>query len=275
MATLLETLGLTPLHPSPGMPPAPAAATGAASPGPPVSLKMRPSDATATDAKLPADPKKQVDLLADAIVKVQDAAKRDKLVVLLRDALVKIPPVMSDKDARKAIDKAIDSLIESGSKKLLLSLIEAAVGKKATTMPDDDKRAQTGPPLKEKDLGEHILKSPEIPIGKPPAVHRNSFEFRGLPRSARPSSYIDFTLRTPDWFEPYGRMGAGWVLIMEADDYKKNRDGAARLKDRHIEQKGELKLSLAMPDDPGNYVIAIKVGPSLESYPVENIEIKK
>jgi hypothetical protein len=30
-----------------------------------------------------------------------------------------------------------------------------------------------------------------------------------------------------------------------------------------------------MPDDPGNYVIAIKVGPSLESYPVENIEIKK
>jgi hypothetical protein len=182
------------------------------------------------DLKLPADPQKQVDLLADAISKTQDAVKRDKLVRALRDAVAKIQPVMSEKDAKKQIDKAIDSLIESGSKKLLLSLIEAAVGKKATTMPDDDKRAQTGPPLKEKDLGEHILKSPEIPIGKPPAVHRNSFEFRGLPRSARPSSYIDFTLRTPDWFEPYGRMGAGWVLIMEADDYKKNRDGAARLK---------------------------------------------
>jgi len=106
-------------------------------------------------------------------------------------------------------------------------------------------------------------------------VHRNSFEFRGLPKTAKPSSYIDFKLRTPDWFEPYGKMGAGWVVIMEADDFKKNGETATRLHDRHIEQKGEISLSLAMPDDPGRFVIAVKVGPTFESYPVENIELKK
>lgn len=273
MATFLETLGLAPLRPAPGVPPPPDQAAAAGSSGPAVSLKMRADPAP--DPKLPADPKKQVDLLADAIVKVQDAAKRDKLVVLLRDAIVKIQPVMPDKDAKKAIDKAIDSLIATGSKKLLMTLIETVVGKKATKMPDEGKRDQIGPLVKEKDLGEHILKSPELPLpfDQPPKVHRNSFEFRGLPKKARASSYLDFKLRTPDWFEPYGKMGAGRVVVMLADDFKKNRDGAARLSDKRIENKGEVAMSLLLPLDPGSYVIGIVVGPGLESHPTEDIEL--
>ena len=277
MTTLLESLGL----PSLGLPAAVAlAASPAAAAGPgatPTSLKMRDPNATAPDSKLPADPKKQVDLLADAIVKVQDAAKRDKLVVLLRDALVKVQPVMPDKDAKKAIDKAIDSLVETGSKKLLTLLIETLVGKKATEMPPEDKREHTGPAVKEKDLGEHILKSPELPLpfDKAPKLHRNSFEFRGLPKKARASSYLDFKLRTPDWFEPYGKMGAGRVVVMQADDFKKNRDGAARLSDKRIENKGEVAMTVLLPIDPGSYVIGIVVGPGLESYPTEDIELTK
>ena len=278
MTTLLESLGL----PSLGLPAAVALAAGpataAGSGATPTSLKMRDPDATTPDPKLPADPKKQVDLLADAIVKVQDATKRDKLIVLLRDAIVKIQPVMPDKDAKKAIDKAIDSLIETGSKKLLTALIETLVGKAPTKMPDsDDQRGRRGPLVKEKDLGEHILKSPEIPLpfDKAPKLHRNSFEFRGLPKKARASSYLDFKLRTPDWFEPYGKMGAGRVVVMLADDFKKNRDGASRLSDKRIENKGEVAMSLLLPIDPGSYVIGIVVGPGLESYPTEDIELTK
>jgi hypothetical protein len=284
MATLLESLGL--------IAPQPASTAGAA-PATAPTLQMRPTESKpATGLKLPADyniddpkqpgtfkmpadPQAQVELLADAISKTQDAVKRDKLVRALRDALARIQPVMSGKDAKKDIDKAIDSLVESGSKKLLLTVIETIIGKKATEMPDDDHRTQTGPAMKEKDLGEHILKSPEIPIGKAPAVHRNAFEFRGLPKSAKPSAYIDFKLRTPDWFEPYGKMGAGWVVIAEADDFKKNGESARRVHDRHIEAKGEISLSLAMPDDAGQYVVAVKVGSTYEPYPVENIEIRK
>ena len=62
---------------------------------------------------------------------------------------------------------------------------------------------------------------------------------------------------------------------MEADDFKKNRQSAHNFHDVHIVAKGTLALSLAMPDDPGHYVIAIKIQADFESYPVEEIEVKK
>lgn len=225
------------------------------------------------DLKLPADPQKQVDLLAEAIAKTQDAVKRDKLVRALRDAVAKIQPVMSDKEAKKQIDKAIDSLIESGSKKLLLDLISALVGKGPSQQPDPDQPHPTGPNVQEKDLKEHILKSPEIPIGKPPAVHRNSFEFRGLPKTAKPSSYVSFKLVTPDWFDP-GKTPGSWVMIMTPADHDAGKL-AGNDTDVHIVQKGTLDLSMRMPDDPGSYVIVIKIQSAFEDYPVEAIELKK
>ncbi len=224
--------------------------------------------------KTSGDPQKQADLLAEAISKTQDAVKRDKLVSALRDLLARIQPVMPAKDAKKAIDKAIDSLVQSGSKKLLLDLITAIVGKGPSTAPDPDQPHATGPNVKEKDLGEHIFKSPEIPLDHVPKVIRNSFEFRGLKKTVKPSAYIDFKLLTPDWFDPNKTPGS-WVIVMEADDFKKNRQSAHDIHDVHIVAKGTLDLSLAMPDDPGKYVIAIKIQADFENYPVEEIEVKK
>lgn len=267
MGRILGPLGLPPLNlpaDAPTLAPVPSLRL-------PDDYQLPEGKPAGSDLKLPADPKKQVDLLIDAIGKVQGAAKRDKLVAALRDAIVKIQPVMSDKDAKKALDKAIDSLVESGSKKLLMALLEAATGRKATEVKDGD-RTQTGPPMKEKPLDEHIFTIPlPLPFDKPPPVHRGSFEFRGLPRKARVSSYVDFTLRTRDGFESF----TGDVVVMEADDFKKNGQHANRLKQKQIEDKGDVKMSIAMPDEPGQYVIGIFIRSVLESYPIEDIEVTK
>ena len=291
MATLLKVLGLP-------TPTAAAAAPAAAPPQtagggrlPPIeapdgrkidlNLPMgydpdAPAKKPVEFGKLPSDPRARVDFLADAVTKVQDAVKRDKLVTALRDAIVKIQPVMPDKEAKKKIDEAIDSLIATGSKKLLTALLVAIVGKAPTPMPEDGKRP-TGPPLKEKDLGEKIIKSPELPLpwDKPKKPTQNYFEFRGLPRKARAGSYIDFKLRTPHWFEPYGRMGAGRVVVMKAEDQKKEGDSATKLADKRIEEKGEVAMSIGLPDEPGDYVVGIYVGSGLEHTPLEPLELTK
>lgn len=290
MTTLLKALGLPTLA-APAAPPAaspPPIDVGRLPPveGPDgrlIDLNLpkgynpdAPARKPAFDTKLPSDPKERVDFLADAVAKVQDAVKRDKLVVALRDAIVKIQPVMPDKEAKKKIDEAIDSLISTGSKKLLTALLVAIVGKAPTKMPEDGQRP-TGPPVKEKDLGEVIIKTPELPLpwDKPKKTTQNFFEFRGLPRKARASSYIDFKLRTPHWFEPYGKMGAGRVVIMKALDHKKDGDRATKLSDKRIEEKGEVSMSLGVPDEPGAYVVGVYVGSGLESHPIEPLELTK
>jgi len=225
---------------------------------------------------MPSEPKARADFLADAIVQVKDAVKRDKLVAALRDTIVKIQPVMDDAEAKKKLNDAIDSLVETGSKKLLTALLTAIVGKAPTTMPPDGQRP-TGPPLKEKDIGEQIFKSPELPLpwDKPKKPTQNYFEFRGLPRKARASSYIDFKLRTPHWFEPYGKMGAGRVVVMKAEDHKKEGDRATKLSDKRIEQTGEVAMSIGLPEEPGAYVVGVYVGSGLEHTPIEPLELTK
>ena len=64
----------------------------------------------------------------------------------LRDAVAKIQPVMSDKDAKKQIDKAIDSLVESGSKKLLLALLTAVAARVRRRHPTPTSRTRSGRP---------------------------------------------------------------------------------------------------------------------------------
>ena len=295
--TLLKSLGLPTLAAAPSTAAPPAAAPRSASPPPidvsrlppvagpdgrPIDLNLpkgydpdAPVKKPAFD-KLPSDPKERVDFLADAVTRVQDAVKRDKLVVALRDAIVKIQPVMPDKEAKKKIDEAIDSLVSTGSKKLLTALLVAIVGKEPSKMPPDGQRP-TGPTVKEKDLGETIIKTPELPLpfDQPKKRQQNYFEFRTLPHTARVSSYIDIVLRTPHWFEPYGKMGAGRVVIMKAEDHKKEGDRATKLSDKRIEAKGDVKMSLAVPDDPGSYVVGVYVGSGLESNPLEKLALTK
>jgi hypothetical protein len=233
--------------------------------------KKRAGPPKAADPKLPADPRKQVELLADAIAKTDDAVKRDQLVRALRDVLAKIVPLMSNAEAKKQIDKLIEKGIDAGAKAALLKLIEAAVGQPAQTMPDDDHRTQYGPNIKEKDLKEHILSTPPIPFGKPPAVHRNRFEFRGLPTTAKPGVYVKFKLVTPDWFDPNKTPGS-WVMVMSTADYAQKKLGGNDT-DVHIDQKGTLDRSIRMPDEPGSYVIVIKIQSGFEGDP-EPIELK-
>jgi hypothetical protein len=225
--------------------------------------------------ELPADPVKRAQTLTDLIPLVGDAVQREPLVKALRDALAKITPFMSDADAGKKIDDAIGGLVEKGIKKAILELLKLAVGK-APTEVDRDAPPRYGPPLQERDLGEKIIKTPEIPLpwDKPKPVRRNSFEFRGLSPNYKASKYFSFKLLTPDWFEPYGKLGAGRVIIAGKEDYEKNGGRPTHLRDQRIEQKGEVKMSLAAPDEPGTYVMYIFLGTGPESHPVETLEVK-
>jgi len=242
----------------------------------PAAKKKSLDDAELSKAlkSLPTDPPKRAEALADLVTKVSDTAKRDPIVRALRDTIAKIQPIMSDADAKKKIDKAIDDLVSKGAKEALMALLKAAIGK-APTKVDRDAPRQDGPNLPETDLKEKIIKLPEmeLPFDKPPKVRRNSFEFLGLSKSYKPSKYFDFKLRTPDWFEPGGRMGAGWVVIASKDDYDKTSGRPRRLRDKRIDSKGELSMSLAAPDEPGRCVIFIVVGPGPENHPVHEFDV--
>jgi hypothetical protein len=287
---LLQALGLTsPAGTNPtGAGTKPMGATGPTGPlkpsnyDPPEEVPG-PKKKTLTDAELekalkslPTEPAKRAEALADLVTKVSDAAKRDPIVRALRDTIAKIQPIMSDADAKKKIDKAIDDLVAKGAKEALMALLKAVVGK-APTPVDRDAPRKDGPNMPEKDLGEKIIKSPEIPLpfDKPPKVRRNSFEFVGLSKSYKPSKYFDFKLRTPDWWEPAGKMGYSYVVIAAKDDYDKNKGRPTRLRDKRIDSKGELSMSLAAPDEPGRYVLYIVVGSGPEDYPVHEFDVAK
>lgn len=223
---------------------------------------------------LPADPVKRVETLADLVPRIGDAARRDPLVRTLRDTLAKIVPFMDEAEARKKIDAAIDGLVEKGIKTAIEALLKAAVGR-APTPVDPNAPPTYGPALKEKDIGEKIFKLPEMPLpwDKPKKPSQGFFEFRGLRPSYKPSKYFDVVVRTPDWFEPYGRAGAGRVVLSRQAEFAKSGSGAEHLADRRIEQKGDVKISIAAPDEPGRYALYIVVGPTAEHDPVETITV--
>lgn len=270
MGSLLDALGLDPSR----LPPATAAD------GRKVDLNLRKdydpgasANKPKVDFKMPSDPKQQVDLFARAIEKAQDAVVRDKLVRGLRDQIAKIPqPFLEPGEVKKKIDEAIRSLIESKSKELLLKLIEAAVGQSAQRMPEVDAKPRYGPQVQEKDLGEKILRIDlPFPGDQPKKITRGHFEFRGLPKRAKAGSYVSFKLLTPHWFDP-GKTPGSWVEAIRAEDHRRDGDAArSPLQGTHIEQTGELSLSLALPSDAGAWVIAIRIQSGLEGTPVEPI----
>ncbi len=242
-----------------------------------VDLKLRADyleDADITKAlkALPTDPPKRAEALADLILKVSDGARRDPLVRALRDLLVKIPqPFMTEAELKKKIDDGITSLVEKGIKEGVMAILKAVVGKEPTKT-DPNAPPRYGPPGKEvKVPGEVIIKTPELPLpwDKPKPVRRNSFEFRGLKPSYKVSKYFDFTVRTADWFEPYGKLGAGRVIIGP----KAGGTSGEKIRDKRIETKGDVAMSLAAPDEPGDYIMYIWLGPSAESHPVEAIKV--
>lgn len=233
------------------------------------------ADLTKALKNLPTEPVKRAEALADLVTKVSDKAKRDPIVKALRDVIAKIQPFMSDAEAKKKIDKAINDLVEKGVKEGLLQLLKAVVGKEPTKV-DRDAPRQDGPNMPEKDLGEKIIKTPpiDLPFDKPPKLKVLRFRIEA-PKTVKPSKYFDFTLTTPDGFKPDdSKTGAAWVQIATKDDYDKNGGRPPIGRGVHVTNKGKQALSHAAPDDPGRYVIFVKVGPGVEASSAEEFEVK-
>ena len=293
MTKLLDALGLPPAPPNAAPTRTP---TASASPTP-TGLGMRPAEDKSgkkpdnlglpgldlpkngsladpkkpIDLKLPDDPKKQVDLLADAIARTQDAARRDKLVKLLRDAIARIQPVMSDADAKKEINKLIDKGIDAAGKAALLKIIELVVGRSPSQAPeprpaasDRAEREGEGPRRAHpQDAGDPVRQA----TGGARAILSSSGACR---RARRPAAFVDVQVLTPDWFHP--DPPATWLTVVTAEAYKqKNLRGYEH--EVHLDSKGTLKLTIHLPDEPGSYVVVIKNGDRAEQEP-EPIELK-
>jgi hypothetical protein len=234
-------------------------------------------DAELTKAlkNLPADAPKRAEVLAELATQVSDKIKRDPIVRALRDTLAKIQPIMSDADAKKKIDKAIDDLVSKGIKDGIMALLKLVVGKEPSKV-DRDAPRKDGPNMPERDLNERIFKLPELPLpfDQPPKLKVLRFRLE-VPKTVKPSKYFDFTLTTPDGFKPDdSKTGATWVLISTKDDYDKNGGRPTVGRGVHVVAKGKQKLSHAAPDDPGRYVIFVKVGPGIEASSAEEFEVK-
>lgn len=225
---------------------------------------------------LPSAPVKRAEVLADLVTKVSDTARRDPIVRALRDTIAKIQPLMSQADAKKKIDEAIAKLVEKGAKDALMALLKAAVGK-APTKVDRDAPRKDGPNLREKDLGERILKTPELPlpIDKPPPVKVLRFRIEGIARAYKAGQGIDFALTTPDYFKPDdAKLGAARVEISTKEDFDKHQGRPTVGNGRHITQRGRQKLWLPAPMEPGRYAIFVRQGTGIEDSSVEEFEVR-
>lgn len=224
---------------------------------------------------LPADPPKRAEALADLASRITEKTRRDPIVKALRDTIAKIQPIMSDADAKKKFDKALGDLVEKGLKDGLMELLKAAVGK-APSKVDRDAPREDGPLLPKRDPKEQIFKTPELPLpfDQPPKLKVHRFRIEA-PKRVPPSKYFDFTLTTPDGFKPDdAKTGAAWVLIATKDDYDKNGGRPTIGRGVHIEKAGRQTLSHAGPDEPGPYVIFVKVGPGNEDSSAEALEVR-
>jgi hypothetical protein len=228
-------------------------------PMPPSPPGQKPSAATVGEIKE----------LTELIQKVSDAAQRDPLVKKLREALVKIQPFMPDKDAKKLIDDAVKSLVEEGVKEGIMKILEAVAGKSATTMPDD--RNQTGPDVPQKDLDEHILKTPKIPIDDAPKKPaRHFFEFRNGPRKTyEAGATIKFTIVPPDDFNSMN--GAKRVVIVAAAD--RDAVNPERLGRVDLESASPRAIEMPAPKKVGRYVIRVDIGLSFEDGNMQEFEV--
>ena len=235
------------------------------------------SDADLTKAlkNLPGEPRKRAEALAELAAQIGDKVRRDPIVKALRDTVAKITPFMSDAEAKKKLDKALDELVSKGIKDGIMALLKAVVGKEPSKV-DRDAPRKDGPNLPERDLKERIFKLPELPlpIDQPPKLKVNRFRIESVPKTTKPSKYFNFTVTTPDWFRVNDpKMGAAWVVIAAKDDYAKSGGRPKRLADTKIDSKGKLKLSLPAPDDPGAYVIYVALGTGPEDSSLEDFAV--
>ncbi|GEM_PF-2687575 len=222
-------------------------------------------------SSLPTDPVKRTEVVADAVSRISDKARRDPIARGLRDWLANKQPFTSDANARKKLDEGIKDLVDKGVKDGLLALVSGLLGKDPGQV-DRDKKAKDPITRPENDVGEHIGKSPEfdLPLDKPGKVTHTHFEFLKAPDSVTGGKYFSFKLRTPTSFKP-GVSGNAYVAISSKADF--DAKSPHRESEVKFDTKGDLSLSIVAPLDAGRYVMYVVVGPSREDRPVHEFDV--
>jgi hypothetical protein len=241
-------------QPAPGATPA---TPGADAKRPPSSDALRQQPARTPQATVG-----EIKLLTELIDRAQDAATRDPLIRTLRDLVASLQPILPQRDAAKMIDDALRSFINDGIKDLLMKLLETAVGRSATQMPEN--RSQIGPNVPQADLGQKTIPGPKLPFDVAPAAPpRFVFEFKDV-RGTRVGSFVTLRLVVPADYDDLDG-GKRIVVFPEGDDTK-----PVKVVPLPLRAKGSVTVEFPAPSEPGRYTMKVWVGMTgYEQYTVD------
>lgn len=208
--------------------------------------------------KAPPNPQDvaKVNVLTEAIKKAQDAAKKDQLVKDLRDVFAKILP-MPEKDAKKALDEAIDSLVKTGFDEGIKAILKGIIGKDPSAV--DPNRGPLIGPMAPRPFPSPQVKIPlPMPFDKPPEKQKSfQYHFKDGPRKTySPGEDIKFSVVPPSDFDTT----AGSKRLIIVADADRSADIPERLGQFDLESGREAKVQMKAPQKPGKYVIRVDVG---------------
>jgi hypothetical protein len=220
--------------------------------------------------KLPTPGLGDIKELTKLIKNAGDAATRDPLVRKLRDLLVRLQPIMPDKDAQKTIDDAIRSLVKDGVDAGIMAILGRVAGKSPTNMPED--RTQMGPYAPEGIPGEHIFQSPKIPFDYiPKAKPGSSFEYRNGPaKSYAVGAAIKFRIIFPENFNLI--QGSKRVVIVPyANRHDMNPESFGQ--PVFLESGSSQIVEMTAPQKPGRYVVRVNTGMGFDDSTIQEFEV--
>ena len=252
-----------------------AASPGAAAPAqmaggaPEKMLKTSPPPQRPAASSAPPALVGRVDELTKLIAKAADATTKEPLVKELRGVLSRLQPFIPVKDAQKAIDDAIASLVNDGAKKLIEALLQTVTGKSPSVVPES--RNQTGPNAPQKDLKEQIFHLPKIPFDVPPKpLPKLRFSYKNGPKkSYAAGAAMKFTVVPPDDFNSLSG-SKRVVIVAEAD---RDKVGVDKFGDVLLESASPTVVVMTAPEKPGKYVIRVNTGLGYDYSSVEEFEV--
>jgi hypothetical protein len=228
---------------------------------------------TGGGGQAPADAVREIKELTELVKVTSDAARRDPIVSKLRDVFAKIVPFVPEKDAKKAINDAIESLVKTGRDAAIKKILEAVTGKSATNMPDDKNRNRIGPVDPKDPDGQRIFKTPEIPIPDvPKRKPRHRFDYKGVQKSYVRGADMKFTVIPPDAEGALqGLTRLRLMIVTEAERDKPNP--AERFAEVSIGSGSPQAVAVKAPPRPGNYLIQVVVGLQVDYTSIQEFEV--
>jgi hypothetical protein len=216
--------------------------------------QLLPQGPTPKPAPNPQDVAK-ANALTEAYKKAQEAVKKDQIVKELRDVFSRIQPFMPQKDAKKAIDDAIDSLVKTGLDEAIKAILKGFTGKDPSAV-DPNRGPQTGP------ISPTPFPSPQVKIplplpgdNPPPRPKRHLYDFKGLKKTYTPGEDIKFTVEPPDDFV---RSENPRLVIVAEKDRNELNSSDRREGSFDLESKSPTKVQMKAPEKPGKYVIRVE-----------------